>query len=226
MRTQVSLTLTAACVAFVLAMPATAVAQSGTGSNNSSFLVSGLAQNHQGAVSGGGGGIGIGVKGGLLFSSFKETGESFKNNNGFEAGIFFGGNRAGAVGVMGEILYAKKGAKDSTGTFAVDLYYLEIPVLLRVNLGSANKNKGAIVYVIGGPAFDINLKAQQNNIDVKSNYESLDLGIIGGAGVEISRFLVEGRYNWGLRNVLKANGGTANDVKSRSFALLAGFRFN
>ena len=40
----------------------------------------------------------------------------------------------------------------------------------------------------------------------KSNYESLDLGILAGAGIEVTRFLVEGRINWGLKNVLKNTG--------------------
>ena len=42
---------------------------------------------------------------------------------------------------------------------------------------------------------------------MKAAKNSLDLGIIGGAGVEISRFLVEARMNWGIKNVAKASGG-------------------
>ena len=193
-------------------------------SPGSAFLVSGMAQAQQ--RSAGSGGIGFGVKGGLLFSSLREAGETYKNHNGWEAGIFFGGNRNGAVGVMGEIPYAKKGAKSSGSALTADNYYLEIPILLRVNIGSANKNTGAIVYGIAGPVFDVLLKAKLEGIDVKDSYESLDVGVIGGAGVEISRFLVEARLNWGLRNVAKANGGASTDVKTRSFAVLAGVRFN
>ena len=127
---------------------------------------------------------------------------------------------------MGEILYAKKGAKDNSGIFTANNYYLEIPVLLRVNIGSSNRNTGAIVYGIAGPVADILLKADLNGVDVKKNYESLDLGIIAGGGLEVSRFLVEARLNWGLRNIAKAHGGAASDVKTRSFAILGGIRFN
>ena len=81
-------------------------------------------------------------------------------------------------------------------------------------------------YAIGGPVADILLKSALNGVDVKSHYESLDLGIIGGAGVEISRFLVEARMNWGIKNVAKASGGGVTDIKTRSFAVLAGFRLN
>ena len=58
-------------------------------------------------------------------------------------------------------------------------------------------------------------------------YESLDLGILGGVGIEITRFIVEGRFNNGLRNVLKSDNLTNfGDIKTRSFALLFGLRFN
>ncbi len=224
MKTRHSLLWTMVAAAALLCLPSAVAAQSLATPSDPSFLVSGMAQSQNRSVHSQG--FGFGVKGGLLYSKFSEANETFKNNNGFEAGIFFGGNRPGAIGVMGEILYAKKGTKGSTGVQTLDNYYLEIPILMRINIGSANKNSGAIVYAIAGPAFDILLKSQLDGIDVKSNYESLDLGIIGGAGVEISRFLIEGRYNWGLRNVYKASGGNTTDIKTRSFALLAGLRFN
>jgi hypothetical protein len=75
--------------------------------------------------------------------------------------------------------------------------------------------------------FDVNLKAEANGIDVKKGYESLDLGILGGVGIEITRFLVEGRFNKGLRNALKSDNLTNfGDIKTRSFAVLFGIRFN
>ena len=227
MHMRVSLTVIAAGVAVALAIPAAASAQVGTGSDKPSFLVAGMAQRSSQPGSNRGKrdhGFGIGVKGGLLFSSLNQAGQSYKNNNGWEAGMFFGGNRNGTVGVMADVLYAKKGAK--SGSTVLNNYYLEIPILLRVNIGSANKNSGAIVYGLGGPAFDILLKSQLDGVDVKSKYESLDMGVLVGAGVEVSRFLVEGRYNIGIRNVAKASGAAATDVKSRSFAVLAGVRFN
>lgn len=225
MHANVRMMVAAMAAAALLSIPTSAVAQTTAPSSDPSFLVSGMAQSgsqHHAQ------GFGFGVKGGLLYSSYRETGESFKNNNGWEAGIFFGGNRSGAIGVMGEVLYAKKGAKYDAGVLdvTVDSYYLEIPLMLRVNIGSSNRNSGAIVYAIGGPVADILLKSELNGVDVKSGYESLDLGVIGGAGVEISRVIVEARVNWGLKNVAKANGGSASDIKTRSFAVLAGLRFN
>ena len=129
-------------------------------------------------------GVGIGVKGGHLYSSFKEASESLDSNQGFLAGIFFGGNRPGVVGVMGKLLYVKRGSKDSTGKLKVDTKYLEIPVLARINVGSSSLN-GVLGYVIVGPSFDILLKADSQGLDVKKNYQSLDLGLQFGGGIEI-----------------------------------------
>lgn len=204
-------------------IPALAVQQPATGTPQQPAQPAPQPQPQQ-VRSTAGGGIGFGVKGGLLFSSFDQANQDFSNRNGWAGGIFFGGNRQGTLGVMAEVLYAKKGAE--FGSSSVDLHYIEIPVLARLNIGSANRNSGIVFYGIGGPVFDLRLKAQQDSLDVKNNYESTDLGVIAGAGLEISRLLVEARYNWGLRNIAKASGGSPTDLKSRSFAVLAGIRFN
>ena len=80
---------------------------------------------------------------------------------------------------------------------------------MRVNIGSRSRN-GVSIYGLVGPVFDINLKASLNDLDVKSKYESLDFGILGGVGIEITRFLVEGALTTkGLRNVLKSGNATS-----------------
>lgn len=163
-------------------------------------------------------GIGIGVKGGFLFNDFSSAKQDFDSNIGTMVGFFFGGNRPGVVGVMGELMYAKKGSE------GVDLHYLEIPILLRVNAGS-NSLSGVNVYGIGGPVFDIKL-SEPDILNVDDVYEGFDIGVVVGAGVEITRFIVEGRYNWGLRNIVKGDLGTSQEIKTRSFAVLFGFRFN
>jgi len=203
---------------------------SAAGTATSSFLTAGLVQ--QAPPPGGGGapasGAGVGLKVGPLFTSYSAAScdGCFNTNTGFEGGIWFGGNRGGRVGVMGEVLYAKKKQEGSGLTGSTSLQYLEIPILARINIGSRSRN-GISIYGLVGPVFDINLKASIGDRDVKSNYESLDLGLLGGVGIEITRFLVEGRFNQGLRNVLKSDNAAAfGDIKTLSFAVLFGFRFN
>lgn len=171
------------------------------------------------------GGIGIGIKGGPLFATFESSlaTNPFEKRTGLIGGLFIGGNRPGLVGVMVEILYAKKSA--TVDGDPLDLYYLEVPVLLRVNFGSSNINRGVSGYVIAGPAVNLNLKARQADFDVKDNVEAADLEIHFGGGVEISRFIIEGRYMKGIRNIGK-NLDISEEIKTKAFALLFGVRFN
>lgn len=217
-----ALALTAAVA---LLVPSSASAQGLRLPDSAGFLVAGMAdhaeQGGQQSVRGGTGGVGIGIKGGVLFSSFREARTDYKNSSGWQGTLFIGGNRAGALGLATELTYAKRGAKN--GSAATDTYYLEVPLLIRENFGSDNKNTGAVIYVFAGPAADILLKAQLNGFDIKSQYKSVDWNVLAGVGVEISRLIVEGRFNWGLANVLE---GPGNALKTRSFAVLGGLRFN
>jgi hypothetical protein len=168
-------------------------------------------------------GVGIGAKVGPLFPSVSsDTITNFNNRTGLMGGIWFGGNRTGAVGIQAEVMYAKKNVPDALGR-DVDLHYLEVPIMARINVGSSDKLSG---YILVGPAFDIKLKSELNGLDLGDQYQGVDFGIIGGAGIEITRFLVEGRYNWGLRNVLNGNLATTTEIKTRTFAILFGVRFN
>jgi outer membrane protein with beta-barrel domain len=196
---------------------------------DAAFLTAGIAQSSRTPPPGGSGaqGFGIGAKIGPMWTSFDAANNAnlkFDTSNGWEGGIWFGGNRGGTVGVMGEILYAKK-KQSIAGFTGTTLQYLEIPILMRLNIGSRSRS-GVSIYGLVGPVFDINLKAKQGNLDVKDNYESLDFGVLFGGGIEITRILIEGRYNKGLRNLLKGGGGNINEIKTQSFALLFGVRFN
>jgi hypothetical protein len=234
-----ALVATAGCTILLAAQPVRAQHLSGSfdraaatvsqaDSTGSTFLTAGMAQGQQPPPPPGGNprheGIGIGVKGGFLWPSFAEAqGTGFKDKTSWMAGVFFGGNRPGTIGVMGEVQYGKKSA--SLGNIDAEQYFLEIPILARINAG-ANSLNGLLGYFMVGPVFDINLKTKLRGVDVKSAYEDLDIGLLIAGGVEITRFLVEARYNRGFKNVLKSTGGRTTDIKSESFAIQLGFRFN
>jgi hypothetical protein len=161
-------------------------------------------------------GIGVGVKGGFLHSSFDAT-EAIDSGEGWQAGLFFGGNRPGTLGFMGEFNVLAKKSGDST------LYYFQVPALLRVNIGSTGTGlNDAIVYGIAGPSLDLLFK---DDLAITTDeVERVDVSIVAGVGFEISRFIIEGRGTWGFRNIAKET--NARDVKSTTFAILAGLRFN
>ena len=198
---------------------------------DSSFLVAHLTPRTENAAQQSSGssrhdGFGVGVKGGYIYPSFSNARSDFDASAGWQLGIFFGGNRPGVLGVMGEILYGMQNVPGPAfGT--AEQFFLEIPILMRLNIGTNSLN-GISFYGIAGPVFDVNLKTEQNNLDVKSNYNSLDVGLIAGGGVEITRFFIEARYNWGFKNILQSNSSITNvqDLNTRRFATMVGFRFN
>jgi len=213
-------TLLAATLVAAL-LPGTALAQDRNLSM--SFLPAASAPATQ---SSGSGGVGVGIKGGYLYNSMNFGGASnpFNGRSGWQLGIFFGGNRPGVVGVMGELNYVKKSFTDS-GTGAVtNLYYLDIPVLLRINIG-ASSAAGVRVYFIGGPGFDFKVGDSISTIAAVQNFETFDVNVILGAGLEFARIILEAREQWGLRNIAITQ-LTTNDLKTRTFALLVGVRFN
>lgn len=170
-----------------------------------------------------GGRFGFGVKGGLLWPSFDETQEStFDENTGWMLGGFLGSSRDRLLSAQAEVQFGKRGATSGAIDFAQ--FFLETPVLARLNLGARTLG-GVTPYFMAGPVFDINLTSTMGGVDVGDRYESLDVGFLAAGGVEITRFFVEARYNKGFKNVLKNGGGGTTDATNRHFAIQLGFRF-
>ena len=111
-------------------------------------------------------GLGIGALGGATFSKLNcEEGLGCPNpesGTGYVVGIWFGGNRDGRAGLMGELSYATKKVKLSEGSesFEISKTYVEIPVLLRINAGSRERDKPSLYFLVG-PVFDINISTKE-----------------------------------------------------------------
>ena len=54
----------------------------------------------------------------------------------------------------------------------------------------------------------------------------MNLDLLFGGGIEITRFFIEGREDIGLRGVNSGNFANATTVHTHTFALLVGFRVN
>lgn len=167
-------------------------------------------------------GIGFGIKGGLVYPDFSTDFEDYENRAGWQAGLWVGGNRDGIVGVMGEFNYLRKRAETNQGE--VDLSYIQIPVLLRLNTPSASKNAFQ-AYGIVGPSFDVKVGESLEGINLIDEFEGMDIGLMFGGGVEVARIIFEARYTRGMRQVNESFNDLA-ELKTHSFAVLFGFRFN
>lgn len=170
-------------------------------------------------------GIGIGIKGGWLFPQFSTDSVEFDKRTGQQIGIFFGGNRPGLIGVMAEVNYGKKGGT-TEGNQDFDFTFVSVPVVLRVNGGSKTLS-GVSLYGIVGPQLDWLLKREFDGDDIEEDTEGFELSLVAGAGIEITRFIAEFRYIHGLRAVSKEfDVFGSEELKSKAFAILFGFRFN
>ena len=166
-------------------------------------------------------GIGVGALIMLTRTSYKADGVgdffNLDNKSGWGAGLWVGGNRNGRVGFVGEFIYLVRGDND------FKTKALQIPAVFHINVGSRSRNSVG-GYVVVGPSFTINLKQEVGGLDVSDNFNGADIGIIGGAGVEFFRVGIEGRGNWGLRNINSS--GDVSDTKTFTFELLGKFAFN
>ena len=169
------------------------------------------------------GGVGIGALGMITRGSVRSKGvdDLFDSKTGVGAGLWFGGNKDGLVGFTGELIYLERKLDQSGVEFKTQA--IEIPTLLRLNIGSRSQN-GLTVYAVGGPVFTWNLKQTLDGFEVGDSYRSGDIGVMGGLGVEFFRLGVEGRGNWGQRSM--TIDGDFDESKTFTFELLGKIRFS
>jgi hypothetical protein len=169
------------------------------------------------------GGVGVGFKIGPTFADFSSDALDIDNRTGWHAGLFIGGNRDGVLGWQTEINWLRRRGLTVLGDeFHLD--YVQVPIFLRLNIGTESKN-GFAVYAFAGPAFEVKIADEINGVTIDDSFEGTDIGLVFGAGTEITRLILEGRYEWGFRRINKTF-SSATEIKTRSFTVLVGVRFN
>lgn len=178
--------------------------------------------------------LGLGVKGGLNFSSLDNnlSGQysGTASANGFVGGVWA---RAGFLGffVQPELVYAqRKGAFTSAidGTAVINtLSYIDMPVMLGYKL--------AFVRLNIGPNFQFLLDADQKASDAardpnfsKDNYKSSSVGFQAGAGIDLLKLSIDLRYDGNFGSIGKeimVNGKTYDySTRPSMWQLTLGFR--
>jgi outer membrane protein with beta-barrel domain len=173
-----------------------------------------------------------GVKGGVNFANLRfddAEDTSFDDRIGLAAGGYVTIPLAGRLSVQPEVLFSQKGAKfDELGARGrLELDYLDVPVLMRYSFG---RWRG--FHVFGGPSIGLKLKAravaefagEEDETDIGDDVETIDFGVAAGAGIEIGRFTIDGRYVLGLSNVNAVEAEQAK-IRTRVYAGMVGFRF-
>jgi hypothetical protein len=179
-----------------------------------------------------------GLKGGVNFANLQVSEDPdeipFDSRVGLVAGGFVTWTIGDRFSIQPEGLFSQKGAKftveGTEATVAID--YVEVPVLIRFSAPASDQTS---IHVFAGPSLGFKARAKgtaegtdvsDEEADLSDQVESVDVGLVVGAGIEIGRVTIDGRYTWGLRNLAKAvEELPAPDTKNRVFAILGGFRF-
>ncbi len=164
----------------------------------------------------------LGIKGGLSYATLSDKSPDFNNRTGFAGGVAVD-MRAGLIGIQPELLYVQKGVT-ATGTpsgSSPKLDYLEVPVLLKLTLGTP----GIQPMFYAGPSAGFRLTCTVLEVNCASGtIKSTDWAAVLGGGVRIGGnkgLTLEGRYSWGLKDIHDVSAGV--DQKTRTFLALVGF---
>jgi hypothetical protein len=170
------------------------------------------------------------VKGGLASAAIAFDREAYgvpdvdERRSGFVFGASFMPGGADRGGWQIEALVVQKGARNLLRqNDRFELTYVEIPVLLHMDFWQKG-NSGA--FFVAGPSVAFNVQASYVDDgvseDIGDDIEKVDVGLNLGIGLELGRFVLEGRSNWGMRSAF-----TVDDVdfKHRTLLLTAGVRF-
>lgn len=144
----------------------------------------------------------FGIKGGYNNATLSGDGNP-SSISGFHAGVFASIDLV-IIDVVPELVYSTQGAK--FGDQEVNLDYLNVPIMARLNLLK-------ILYVEAGPQFGFLIGADDGLDNAEDRYESTDISIGVGAGVELfDTFDIGLRYNYGTTDVSKGAGDNKNSV--------------
>jgi hypothetical protein len=159
----------------------------------------------------------FGVKAGVNFSEFNTKEQILKDNGtAWQVGLVsqFKIPLIG-LGVQPELLYSVNKGEDNDNSIG----YFTVPINLRWQPLPIPLIKPVILV---GPYFGyaINFKGFNN---IRDDINRVDWGIGLGGGVEIWKFQIEGRYNWGLQNIAKK--ANILNLKNNVFTLSATYFF-
>lgn len=156
----------------------------------------------------------VGIKGGANFSNLY-TDDVDDNNvlTSFNAGIFTSFPLSNFIAIQPELLYSRKGAElvydnaFATGTAKFKLNYIELPILLKINLAK-NLNIHAGPYFAYLVDAQVTNESDSGNFDFEDNYDNddfnkFDTGLAAGVGIDLDNLGIGLRYNYGLSTVGK-----------------------
>lgn len=158
---------------------------------------------------------------------------------GFNLGLFAKMPVTPGLSIQPELLYSVKGSKLTydlgilgSNEYRFNLNYVEVPVLAVINIvKNFNVHAGAYAAYLA----QANIKKENDNgpndqiADLnEDNFNRFDYGLVAGLGIDVESVTIGARYNYGLREIGKADnfGSTAlKNSKNSAISLYVGFGF-
>jgi len=180
----------------------------------------------------------VGVKAGANFAWLtpeEDEDPDISRRGGPVAGIWVGGPLTTRFSFQIEGLFSEKGVRFDGRPLGLDgdvdqrIRYLEIPLLARAGFSAAGSATRAFVVVGAAPAFRLSARTkasfqgEERTFDSKDTWKPLDLGLVGGLGVELGPVLIESRYTHGITHINEDDNGE-DRIKNRVFSVAVGFR--
>jgi hypothetical protein len=183
---------------------------------------------------------GVGIKGGYSLSKFTmlpaDQAPALDYLKFYTGGIFFD-VKLGFLSIEPEFLYTRMGAISEADTTRLEwrFEYVQAPVLLKLNIVPVGPIR-PFLYAGGYGSYLIKATGLMyvddvlvgDPVDLADTYQKYDYGVVGGVGLTFKvpgiAISIEGRYNYGLMNVLK-DPAEGEAYKNRSIMALVGIGF-
>lgn len=184
---------------------------------------------------------GVGIKGGYALSKFAAASPDpipfiFGNLNSPVGGVYFSLG-LGPLAIQPEVLYVRMGSEyeiDEANDVKWQFDYVQVPVLLKLKIIPAGPIR-PVIYAGGYGAYLIKANGVMTidgvagePQDLGDEYQKYDYGVVGGIGLDFKlpgiTFTIEGRYNYGLKNIL-TDPAAGDSLKNRSMMALVGIGF-
>lgn len=178
----------------------------------------------------------VGVKAGInaaMITPLEDETPDISWRLGPVGGVWIRAPLGDRLSLQAEGLFSEKGVRWEFGTFAtvkIRVRYLEIPLLARADFGPPASTRR--FFAVGGaaPAFRLSARTtaesggQEFSRDSDDDVYGVDVGLVGGLGLEFGRAQVEARYTHGLRHINTDDNGEEDRMRNRVFSVTLGVR--
>lgn len=160
----------------------------------------------------------LGIKAGINFASLSDVEGGLSNKSGFQAGAFAGVKFSEKLGLQADLLFSQQGATFNAEDF--DLTYVNVPIVLKYYV-----YKG--LNIQAGPQFGFIVDDNIKELTFGGREaETTDVSGVVGLGYDLPFGLrVDGRYNFGLTDVLKDAGVNTTNGKNEVISIAVGYSF-